>query len=441
MSAVKENLDQPKFNEAINEWLSCENELAPDLHSMTTSLSPPDVDSTTRLYTEHSGTQHRGFGDHRLLRGTHFAKDYTEQTQNRSANLMDADGAEPQKHYPNNPFLPQLDIPIQPSSVVNPKYLTGSLEANSSKPCVSGGAASPPIPRRDNLSITERSAELSTAVRNSAYVYPGFSDFSLHLGQSIGTVVLGSDTVHSTGMSPLSAHVPFAGPAVYKYGNDASFVRNGFYTPSFQTSDRENTGYSPNFLDCLERQNNISSPRLEGHVTMPELQLGSSDLDDLVCSDPIPVDGSEVKGTRLEGRSRRRNKTKSKDKASFHLEQDQLQHPQRSRKHSTSKGSSLPPSGTYEEFHLSSNSHQSTKPSKPSRQNLSSEQRRANHIGSEKQRRDTIQGLEDELRKIVPVLRSSVFSKAEILEEAGKWLESLIEGNRSLEARLGKNKG
>ena len=401
---------------------------------MTTSLSPPNVDATMKLHAEHSGTHHRDLGDHRLLYATQFTKDYTEQTQNRSTNLIEADGAEPQKYYPNNPFLPHPDIPIQSSSMINPKYLSGSLDTNSSKP-----SASVQFPRRGNLYITEKPAELSTAVRNSSYVYPGIIDFSAHLGQSIGTVGVGSDTAHSTGMSPLSAPVPFAGPALYKYGNDTSFIRNGFYTPSHQTSDRETTGYSPSFLDCLERQNNISSPRLDGQAIVPEVHIGSSDLNNFVCSDSIPVDGGEVKRTRLEARSRRRRKTKSKDKVSFHLDQDQLRHPQRPRKPSTSEDSSLAPSGLYEESHLSSMSNQSARPSKPSRQNLTSEQRRANHIGSEKQRRDTIQGLEDELRKIVPVLRSSVCSKAEILEEAGKWLEGLIEGNRSLKARLGKN--
>lgn len=441
MSAVKDNLDQPKFDEAMDEWLSWENELAPDLHSMTTSLSPPDVDATMKLHADHSGTYHRDFGDHRLLHATQFAKSYTEQTRDGSTNLIAADGAEPQKYFPNNPYLPQLEIPIQSSPVVNPKYLTGSLDTNSSRPSASGGVASLQFPRGDALSMTERSAEPSTTVTNSAYVYPGNVDFSPHLRQSIGTVVLGSDTVHTTGMSPLLAPEPFAGSTIYKYGNDTSFVSNGFYTPSLQKSNRETTGYSPSFLDGLERQNNFSSPRLDGQATVSEVHIGSSDLDDQVLSGSFPGDASEVKRTRLEARSRRRRKTRSTDKTSFQLEQDHLRHPQRPRKPSTSQDSSLPPSSLFDEPCLSSNSHQSTRPSKPSRQNLSSEQRRANHIGSEKQRRDTIQGLEDELRKIVPVLRSSVFSKAEILEEAGKWLESLIEGNRLLEARLGKNKG
>lgn len=440
MSAVKDNLDQPKFDEAMDEWLSWENELAPDLHSMTTSLSPPDVDATMKLHAEHSGTHHREFGDHRPLHATQFAKAYSEQTRDMSTDLIAADGVEPQKYSPNNPYLPQLGISIQSSSVVNPKYLTGSLDANSSKPGASGGVAPLQSSRRENLFITERSAEPATVVRNSTYVYPGIVDFSPRLEQSTGTVVLDSDTVHSTGMSPLSAPVPFAGPAIYKYGDDASFVKNGFYTPSYQTSEKETTGYSPSLLDCLERQNNISSPRFNREAIVPDVHIGFSDLDDPVPSGSIPVDNTEVKRTKLEARSRRRRKTRSKDKTSFHLEQDEIRHPPRSRKPSTSEDSSLPPSGLFEESYLSSNLHQSIKPSKPSRQNLSSEQRRANHIGSEKQRRDTIQGLEDELRKIVPVLRSSVFSKAEILEESGKWLENLIEGNRSLEARLGKNK-
>lgn len=439
MSAVKNNLDQPKFDEAMDEWLSWGNELAPDLHSMTTSLSPPDVDATMRLHAQYPGTHHRDFGDHRLLHATQFAKGYTQQTRDGSTSLLAVEGAEPQKYFPNNPYHPQPNLPVQSSSVVDPKYLTGS-PINPSKPSGSRGTVSPQFTRSDARLINERSGEPSTALTNSAYIYPEILDFSSDLGQSLGTVVLGSDTVHTTGMSPLLAPVPFAGPTMYKYGNDTSFVRNGFYTPSHQKSDREITEYSPNFLDCLERQKDMSSPRGDKQATVSDVHAGSSDLDDLVLSGLTPVDDSAVKRTRLEARSRRRRKTRSKDKISFQLEQDPLRHPRTPRKLSIHEDSSQPSPGLFEESCLSNSSHQSAKPYKSSRQNLSSEQRRANHIGSEKQRRDTIQGLEDELRKIVPVLRNSVFSKAEILEEAGKWLESLMEGNRLLEARLAKNK-
>ena len=441
MSTVKDNLDQPKFNEAMDEWLSWGNELAPELHSMTTSLSPPDADTTMKLRAEYSGAHHQVFGDHRLFHATQFSKGYTEHTRDGTTSLLAAGGAEPQKYLANHPFLPQLDIPIQPSSVVDPKYLNDPLDINkSSKPSGSSGLASPQFLGNEANLINERSIESSNAIENSVYISPGILGFSPYLGQSIGTVVLGSDTVHATGMSPLSAPVPFAEPNIYKYGNDTSFVKNGFYTPSHQKSAGEITGYSPTFLDCLERQNSVSSPILDRQAAVSDVHIGSSDLDDIVLSGSVPADGSENKHTRVGARSRRRPKTRSKDKTSFLLEQDGLRHQPRPRKISSSEDSAQPPLGLFEEPDLSSSSHQSAKPYKPSRQNLSSEQRRANHIGSEKQRRDTIQGLEDELRRIVPVLRCTVFSKAEILEEAAKWVESLVEGNRVLEARLDKSK-
>lgn len=440
MSAVKDNLDQPKFNEAMEEWLSWGNELAPELHSMTTSLSPPGVDATMKLRAEYSGTHHQDFGDHRLLHAAQFSKGYTEHTRDGTTSLLAADGAEPQKYFPHHPYLPQLDNPIQPSSVVDPKYLTDSLDVgDSSKSSGSGGVVSQQFPRSEGLSINERSIEPSTAVADSTYIFPGILDFSPHLGRSIGNVALGSDAVHATGMSPPLAPVPFVGPTVYKYGNDMSFVRNGFYTPQHEKSEGEIAGYSPNFLDCLERRTNVSSPRLDRQATISDVNIGSSELDDLVLSGSISVGASEVKPTGAGARSRRRRKSRTKDKTSFQPEQGHLRHQRRLSKLSSSEDSSQTPLGLFEEPYLSSGSHQSAKPHKPHRQNLSSEQRRANHIGSEKQRRDAIQGLEEELRKIVPVLRSSDFSKAEILEEAGKWLESLIEGNRVLEARLGKS--
>lgn len=438
MSAVKDNLDQPKFDEAMDEWLSWGNEVAPDLHSMSTSLLTPDVGGSVKLHAGYSGTYHKDFGDQRLIHATQFPKGYAEHTREARTSIHSADGPEPQKYLSNQHYLSQLDIPIQPSSVVDPKYLIDTLDTNNpSKPGGSAGVRCPQFPESEALSINERCLEPSTAITNSAYIFPGILDFSPHLGTSVGNVAFGSDAAHTTSMSPLSAPIPFAGPTVYKYGNDTSFVRNGFYNPSNQKSDREITGYSPNFLDCLEQQNNLSSPNLDQQTTAPGVYIGSSDLDETV---PPDIDGNEVKRTRVGVRSRRRRKTRTKDKITFPLEQDHLRHQRRSSKLASNEHTSQPPSGSFEDPCLRTSSHQSAKPSKPSRQNLSSEQRRANHIGSEKQRRDAIQGLEDELRRIVPVLRNSVFSKAEILEEAGKWLESLIEGNRILEARLGKSK-
>lgn len=439
MSAVKDNLDQPKFDEAMDEWLLWGNELAPELHSMTTSLAPPDVDATIKLHAEYSGTTHQDFRGHPRLHATQFSNGYTEQTRDGTTSLLTAVGAEPQKYFSNNPYLPRLDIPIQTSSVVDPKYLTDPLDMNNlSQPSGPDGLASLPCSSSEVLSVNERSSEPSTAVADAAYIFPGILDF-LPLGKPTGIGVLGSDIVQATSMSPLLAPMPFAGTPIYSYGNDTNFVRNGFYTPSHQKSEEEITGYSPNFLDCLERQHNVSSPSLDRQTANSRVRIDSSDMDDLVLSGSTSADGSEVKHIRVGARSRKRRKTRTKDKTSFQPEQDYFRHQRRPKKLLPSEDTSQPQLGLGEEPYLSSSSHHSGN-TKPSRQNLSSAQRRANHIGSEKQRRDAIQALEEELRKVVPVLRSADFSKAEILEEAGKWLESLVQGNRILEARLGQIK-
>ncbi len=73
---------------------------------------------------------------------------------------------------------------------------------------------------------------------------------------------------------------------------------------------------------------------------------------------------------------------------------------------------------------------------KASRENLTEEQKRENHIKSEQKRRTLIrEGFED-LGELVPGLRGGGFSKSAVLIMAADWLEDLIRGNEELRNRL-----
>ena len=70
------------------------------------------------------------------------------------------------------------------------------------------------------------------------------------------------------------------------------------------------------------------------------------------------------------------------------------------------------------------------------RENLSEEQKRTNHILSEQKRRNLIrQGFED-LCSLVPSLRGGGFSKSAMLIQTADWLEEVVRGNEVLKGRL-----
>ncbi|KAE8452830.1 hypothetical protein EG329_013102 [Mollisiaceae sp. DMI_Dod_QoI] len=78
---------------------------------------------------------------------------------------------------------------------------------------------------------------------------------------------------------------------------------------------------------------------------------------------------------------------------------------------------------------------------KPSRENLTEDQKRENHIKSEQKRRTLIrEGFED-LGELVPGLRGGGFSKSAVLIMAADWLEELIQGNEVLQTRLDQMEG
>lgn len=78
---------------------------------------------------------------------------------------------------------------------------------------------------------------------------------------------------------------------------------------------------------------------------------------------------------------------------------------------------------------------------KATRENLTEDQKRENHIKSEQKRRTLIrEGFED-LGELVPGLRGGGFSKSAILIMTADWLEELMQGNEALRQKIDAAKG
>ncbi|KAK3314942.1 hypothetical protein B0H66DRAFT_327912 [Apodospora peruviana] len=74
------------------------------------------------------------------------------------------------------------------------------------------------------------------------------------------------------------------------------------------------------------------------------------------------------------------------------------------------------------------------KPPRQQRENLTEEEKRNNHIKSEQKRRQQIKEGYEELTELVPGLRNNGMSKSTVLTMTADHLESLLQGNRELEA-------
>lgn len=70
------------------------------------------------------------------------------------------------------------------------------------------------------------------------------------------------------------------------------------------------------------------------------------------------------------------------------------------------------------------------------RENLTENQKRENHINSEKKRRKVIQVGFENLSHIVPAIKGGNPSKSAMLEATVAWLEDLLDGNEALKAQM-----
>lgn len=73
------------------------------------------------------------------------------------------------------------------------------------------------------------------------------------------------------------------------------------------------------------------------------------------------------------------------------------------------------------------------------RENLTEDQKRENHINSEKKRRKVIQVGFENLSHIVPAIKGGNPSKSAMLEATVAWLQDLLDGNEALKEQVSQN--
>ncbi|EEP81532.1 predicted protein [Uncinocarpus reesii 1704] len=212
-----------------------------------------------------------------------------------------------------------------------------------------------------------------------------------------------------------------------RWGSDAGFAEQGYQVPADQPTMEERTTEILHNLECFESQS--SAPNTRPSSPNPRRRPGrnGSGLGALRSPDSFqqssPIDRTDPDDETRPSK-RRKNKGRLKD------EEDDYLQPSLGR-----------PSNSRRDRRWSSNSGAQSRRSKihvikPPRENLSEEQKRANHILSEQKRRNLIKQGFDELCGLVPDLRGGGFSKSTMLAQAGDWLQDLLEGNEILKHQL-----
>lgn len=265
--------------------------------------------------------------------------------------------------------------------------------------------------------------------------YP--SNTQLQAGSMVnGENMLGGLFYRDPNQGPAS-HLPPTKAVDIRWGSDASFFGHGFVAPPNQETVEEVTNTLLHKMECLEPQTSAantrpSSPTLR-HKKRPDSVVNRDNFDDDAENGE---DGDEDERLRARPRKRRKGKLK--------VEEDEGQQPVSSRSRKRGKSVSTkkimdsrrsPFTDTTPKRERSQSGEQ-----KSGRENLTTEQKRSNHIFSEQKRRNLIKQGFDDLCVLVPELKGGGFSKSAMLTQAADWLEELVRGNEKLKVQLAKLK-
>jgi len=212
-----------------------------------------------------------------------------------------------------------------------------------------------------------------------------------------------------------------------KWGSDVSFGTNNFTPRSEKETSQALEQERLTYMGCLEVNRSAANTRpsspVQSALKSPLKLKTMESLSVVVKEDPdVPA--------RKRRKSKANNDYASDDSAS----QKTGSGIRRKRNPSETMDSASPPGNQSGGKRRKSSGKGAS--SKPTRENLTEEQKRENHIKSEQKRRTLIkQGFID-MEALVPGMKGGGFSKATMLTMATEWLETMIRGNEQLKEQL-----
>jgi len=233
-------------------------------------------------------------------------------------------------------------------------------------------------------------------------------------------------------------------PRLYRFGSDSHFASNGFL-PSGPSEDAITSRLLSKMGQILEPIISAANSRPDSPVQTRRNTSGTISIPHKSAKQDDESGSDETDTERGPGPSKRRKSKHMRDNsdtltpttaphAPFQTTVRPLSTPNPPRRPTSSSAKSP----TKRRKPSPNDSIDQAALRKLPRENLSEEQKRSNHIQSEQKRRNLIKQGFHELEILVPELRSGGFSKSNMLVEAAKYLEELIEGNDALKRLVGE---
>lgn len=219
--------------------------------------------------------------------------------------------------------------------------------------------------------------------------------------------------VNNSSLSVLSApsntRAQFDNTRLYHFGSDNHFVADGFIPPPGTESAAD----------------------VKNRLTEELLMLKPINRSNHNSRPPTPT-GTKKNGDSMEHNFHAaQNASSSRKRGRDDSDAGQPSKRTAPRSPQTPRASSSVKGGSYRSKHQATGSG-----SKQSRQNLTEQQKRSNHIESEQKRRNQIKESFERLNDLIPELRVASHSKSGVLQETVGFLYLLQETNRKLKNRL-----
>jgi hypothetical protein len=239
-----------------------------------------------------------------------------------------------------------------------------------------------------------------------------------------------SEAIYGPSFSTFSPSRSLSRKVEIKWGTDSGFANGrGFVAPPNSLTVDEIEESMVNTLGCFQPGSNAST-RPSSPVGL-KMQPYDRRLERISETANVDSDDNDDR----DARSKKRKKVKTKEEE-YEDEDDNRATSKIPRKRRPKSFSTAADSHINEAAPQKRRKSAASAAPKMTRENLTEDQKRENHIRSEQKRRTLIkEGFED-LNELVPDLRGGGFSKSAVLIMAADWLEDLISCNKNLKAQL-----
>ena len=255
---------------------------------------------------------------------------------------------------------------------------------------------------------------------------------------------------HSNDFGGFSRAAPIPRPLRFgsdiRFGSDVRFEGPGFMAPPDQESDEALFRRRKAHLECLKPEPSPASTHPSSPVQQKrnQTQLQHPGYATGLAQRPLIQSPSTSQKfnvhAQLDQTPRKRRKADFDDDSDYEDPSTPV-NPRSKRTKVSSSPNITPMRQDSTSTSRGSNARSRQASIKNSRQCLSEEQKKHNHIISEQKRRDLIKKGYTGIQHLVPSLTGTKTSKGNILESAADWLEDIVDCNRALRQQLEYMKG